>query len=152
MLFVPVFWYVIFGSAGLAMYLLTYIAGQSVANNPDHNSKCEVISWQKIALEFLQVLESLPARLVALSIGVLNLNWKAMVVAFRRYRVTDREAEIVLKLAVKSALNFSELSEDQGLLAEEGAARFQAMQELKNNVLMFWVIIVAVLSLLGFVL
>ena len=146
-LFAPVFWAVIFGSAGLAMYILTYIAGQSTDGGK--SSASDAGSWRKIAMDFSQVLESVPARIVAISIGLLCVNWKALVVAFRRFRVTDREAEIVLKLAVKSALNFNELSEGLELLAAEGSNRFQAIQKLKNNVLLFWVIFVAVLSLFG---
>lgn len=146
-LFAPIFWYAIFGSAGLMMYLLTYIAALPYAD--DGQKKATLASWRKIAQEFLQALDGLPARLIALSVALLCFNRKALVVAFRRYRVTDREAEIVLKLAIKSGLDFAELSDDQEVLAAEGSSRIHSVQDLKSNILIFWVIVIAVFSLLG---
>ncbi|PCJ34121.1 MAG: hypothetical protein COA99_14930 [Moraxellaceae bacterium] len=146
-LFSPIFWYVIFGSAGLMMYLLTSIAALPPAARDGIQVESE--SWRKIAQEFLQALDGIPARFVALSIALLCLNRKAFVVAFRRYRATDREAEIVLKLATASGLGFSDLPSDQELLASEGSARVHSVQDLKGNVLIFWVISIALLSLFG---
>ena len=145
-LFAPIFWFAIFGSAGLMMYILTYIAAQP---RQDKVSGQENVPWRKIAQEFLQALDGVPARAMALSIALLCFNRKAVVVAFRRYRVTDREAEIVLKLATKSGLDFGELPDDQEVLASEGSSRIHSVQDLKSNILIFWVILIAVCSLLG---
>lgn len=147
LLFAPIVWFAIFGSAGLVMYLMTYIAA-----NPDisaDKAKPILPAWRKIAQEFLQALDGLSARLIALSIAVMCFSRKVLAVAFRRYRVTDREAEIVLKLATKVGLAFEELPDDHELLASEGSSRIHAVQDLKSNVLIFWVIVIALLSLLG---
>jgi len=63
--------------------------------------------------------------------------------------VTDREAEIVLKLATKLGLDFADLSDDQEVLAAEGTSRSHSVQDMKSNILIFWVIVIAAFSLLG---
>ncbi|OUS31648.1 hypothetical protein A9Q99_03505 [Gammaproteobacteria bacterium 45_16_T64] len=147
LLFAPIFWFAIFGSGGLVMYIMTYIAANPYIDSG--KEKTSLPPWRKIAQEFLQALDGISARLIALSIALMCFSRKALAVAFRRYRVTDREAEIVLKLATKVGLEFDELPDDQELLASEGSSRIHAVQDLKSNVLIFWVIAIAILSLLG---
>lgn len=142
-LFAPILWYVVFGTAGLVLYALTLVVafGENSEEQP----------WKKLAREFLYALEGISARVVAMSIALLFMNSKTLAVAIRRFRVTDREAEIVLKLSVKMALDFKELPEDQELLASEGIRRIHVVQDLCTNVFVLWLLVIAFFTLLGWV-
>ncbi|MGB1059152.1 MAG: hypothetical protein ACPGZU_03415, partial [Ketobacter sp.] len=67
----------------------------------------------------------------------------------RRFRATDREAEVVLKLAVKMGLAFQELPMSDEEMASEGARRIHAVQDLRSNVFVFWLVVIAVLTIIA---
>lgn len=145
-LFAPILWYVIFGTAGLVLYALTFVISQNEDSDKEENSQ-----WKKLAGEFMHALEGVSARIVAMSIALLFMNSKTLAVALRRFRVTDREAEIVLKLSIKMAMDFKELPEDKELLASEGIRRIHVIQDLCTNILVLWLLVIAFFTLLGWV-
>ena len=145
-LFAPILWFVVFGTAGLMLYVLTYAVAYG-ADAEESRGK----PWHKLAGEFLHALEGISARVIAMSIALLFLNSKTLAVALRRFRVTDREAEIVLKLSIKMALDFRELPEDSDLLASEGIRRIHVVQDLCSNVFVLWLLVIAFFTLLGWV-
>ncbi len=144
-LFAPLFWYALFGIAGLALYLMTRL----LKKDSLRLNYFEVPAWQKIGIEFLHTLDGIPARAIALTIAALTFNGKVVAVAVRRFRSTDREAEVVLKLAVKLGLNFQELPVDEEEIANEGLRRVRAMQDLRGNVLIFWLVVISVLTIVA---
>ncbi len=148
-LFAPVFWFALFGTAGLSVYVLTLAATH--VGLLERNSGTDNAPWRQLAREFLNALDGVPARCVALSVALLSLNTKALAVSVRRFRVTDREAEIVLKLSVKMALDFQDLADDNEAIASEGVSRIHAVQDLRTNVLMLWLLIMAFFTLLGWI-
>lgn len=143
-LFAPLFWYGIFGLGGLALYLFTLMLTRVPEPQTDTPA-----GWRKIGIEFLHAMEGLPARAVAMTIAALCVNGKAFAVAVRRFRATDREAEIVLKLAVKMGLDFRDLPADEDELASEGIRRIHSAQDLRSNVLIFWIVVIALLTLIA---
>lgn len=147
-LFAPILWFVVFDTAGLMLYVLTYAVVYGVdAKDGNGNGR----SWHKLAGEFLHALEGISARVIAMSIALLFMNSKTLAVALRRFRVTDREAEIVLKLSIKMALDFRELPEDTELLASEGIRRIHVVQDLCTNVFVLWLLVIAFFTLVGWV-
>ena len=140
-LFAPLFWFAIFGLAGLVLYALTSL----LERETDEDSP----GWKKIGIEFLYALDGVPARAIALTIAALCFNGKVVAVAMRRFRATDREAEVVLKLAVKMGLDFQDLPLDDEEMASEGARRIHAAQDLRSNVLVFWLVVLAVLTIIA---
>ena len=142
-LFAPLFWFGIFGVGGLALYLFTVL----LTRNGSHGG--EQPGWMKIGIEFLHALDGVPARAVAMTIAALCFNGKAFAVAVRRFRATDREAEIVLKLAVKMGLDFRDLPGDEDELASEGIRRIHSVQDLRSNVLIFWIVVIAVITIVS---
>jgi len=70
-------------------------------------------------------------------------------VALRRFRATDREAEVVLKLAVKMGLDFQDLPLDEEEMASEGSRRIHAAQDLRSNVFIFWLVVLAILTIIA---
>ncbi|MCG8313990.1 MAG: hypothetical protein MI976_12310 [Pseudomonadales bacterium] len=146
-LFAPILWFLVFGNAGLILYVLTLVIALAIEKGgqaPEH-------PWKKVAGEFMHALEGVSARVVAISIALLYMNSKTLAVAIRRFRVTDREAEIVLKLSIKMALDFKELPEENELLASEGIRRIHVVQDLCNNVLFLWLLVIALFTLLGWI-
>ncbi|MFZ5601218.1 MAG: hypothetical protein ACOY7J_02095 [Pseudomonadota bacterium] len=143
-LFAPLFWYGIFGLGGLALYLFTVLLPRVPDPQTDVPS-----AWKKIGIEFLHALDGVPARAVAMTIAALCFNGKAFAVAVRRFRATDREAEIVLKLAVKMGLDFKDLPTDEDELASEGIRRIHSAQDLRSNVLIFWIVVIAILTIIS---
>lgn len=139
-LFAPLFWFGIFGLGGLALYLFNVLL---VRDEPDNGDQP---GWKKIAAEFLYALNGVPARAVAMTIAALCFNGKAFAVAVRRFRATDREAEIVLKLAVKMGLDFRDAPADEDALAAEGVRRIQAVRDLRRNVLIFWIVVISFIT------
>lgn len=148
-LFAPVLWFLIFGTAGLALYVLTLSATQ--AGLLEHNGNGDNAAWRRLAQDCLHALDGIPARLVAMSIALLSMNAKAFAVAVRRFRVTDRESEIVLKLATKMALEFKELPDNNEAIASEGVSRIHAVQDLRTNILILWMLIIAFFTLIGWI-
>lgn len=148
-LFAPILWFVVFGNAGLVLYILTALLSASF--DPQWEDKKNSYPWQRLAGEFMHALEGVSARVVAMSIALLFMNGKTLAVALRRFRVTDREAEIVLKLSIKMALDFKELPEDKELLASEGIRRIHVVQDLCSNVFVLWLLVIAFFTLLGWV-
>ena len=142
-LFAPLFWYGIFGLGGLALYLFTVLLTRNGSANGEQPG------WKKIGTEFLYALDGVPARAVAMTIAALCFNGKAFAVAVRRFRATDREAEIVLKLAVKMGLDFRDLPGDEDELASEGIRRIHSAQDLRSNVLIFWIVVIAVITIVS---
>jgi len=142
-LFAPLFWYGIFGLGGVALYMFTMLLSRN------GNSNGEAPAWKKIGIEFFYALDGVPARAVAMTIAALCFNGKAFAVAVRRFRATDREAEIVLKLAVKMGLDFRDLPADDDELASEGIRRIHSAQDLRSNVLIFWIVVIAVITIVG---
>ncbi|MDX1696070.1 MAG: hypothetical protein R3208_20055 [Ketobacteraceae bacterium] len=145
-LFAPILWFVVFGTAGLTLYVLTLTVAYGPAVDKEKRK-----SWHKLAGEFVHALEGLSARVIAMSIALLFLNSKTLAVAIRRFRVTDREAEIVLKLSIKMALDFRELPEDSDLLASEGIRRIHVVQDLCTNVFVLWLLVIAFFTLMGWI-
>ncbi len=143
-LFAPLFWFGIFGLGGLALYLFTVL----LSRVPDPQADTPA-AWKKIGIEFLHALDGVPARAVAMTIAALCFNGKAFAVAVRRFRATDREAEIVLKLAVKMGLDFKDLPADEDELASEGIRRIHAAQDLRSNVLIFWIVVISILTIIS---
>lgn len=143
-LFAPLFWFGIFGLGGLALYLFTML----LLRNGNGSSGDEP-GWKKIGVEFLHVLDGVPARAAAMTIAALCFNGKAFAVAVRRFRATDREAEIVLKLAVKMGLDFRDLPGDEDELASEGIRRIHSAQDLRSNVLIFWIAVIAIITIVS---
>jgi len=142
-LFAPLFWFAIFGLAGLVLYVLTSLLERA------EEEGAERPAWKKIGTEFLYALDGVPARAIALTIAALSFNGKVVAVAMRRFRVTDREAEVVLKLAVKMGLDFQDLPMSDEDLASEGARRIHAAQDLRSNVFVFWLVVLAVLTIIA---
>jgi len=142
-LFAPLFWFGIFGLGGLALYLFTLLLTRNGSSNG------EAPGWKKIGHEFLYALDGVPARAIAMTIAALCFNGKAFAVAVRRFRATDREAEIVLKLAVKMGLDFRDLPGDEDELASEGIRRIHSAQDLRSNVLIFWIVVIAVITIVS---
>ncbi|AUM14115.1 hypothetical protein [Ketobacter alkanivorans] len=140
-LFAPLFWFAIFGLAGLVLYALTSLLERET------DEDCP--GWKKIGIEFLYALDGVPARAIALTIAALCFNGKVVAVAMRRFRATDREAEVVLKLAVKMGLDFQDLPLDDEEMASEGARRIHAAQDLRSNVFVFWLVVLAVLTIIA---
>ena len=145
-LFAPILWFVVFGTAGLVLYILTL----AVAGDKGQRDEKQM-SWRKLASEFLHALEGISARVMAMSIALLFLNSKTLAVAIRRFRVTDREAEIVLKLSIRMSLDFRELPEDSDLLASEGIRRIHVVQDLCTNIFVLWLLVIAFFTLVGWV-
>ena len=142
-LFAPLFWYGIFGLGGAALYMFTMLLSRNGSGDE------EQAAWKKIGNEFLHALDGVPARAVAMTIAALCFNGKAFAVAVRRFRATDREAEIVLKLAVKMGLDFRDLPADEEELASEGIRRIHSAQDLRSNVLIFWIVVIAVITIVS---
>lgn len=142
-LFAPLFWFAIFGLAGLVLYALTSLLEREAEPESDRPA------WKKIGTEFLYALDGVPARAIALTIAALCFNGKVVAVAARRFRATDREAEVVLKLAVKMGLDFQDLPMDEEEMASEGARRIHAAQDLRSNVFVFWLVVLAVLTIIA---
>ncbi|HAG95648.1 MAG: hypothetical protein CMK83_14080 [Pseudomonadales bacterium] len=140
-LFAPLFWFAIFGLAGLVLYVLTSLLERSGGDDRP--------GWKKLGTEFLYALDGVPARAIALTIAALCFNGKVVAVALRRFRATDREAEVVLKLAVKMGLAFQELPMSDEEMASEGARRIHAVQDLRSNVFVFWLVVIAVLTIIA---
>lgn len=146
-LFAPLFWFGIFGLGGLALYLFTMLLLRNGnGNGAGHGDQA---GWKKIGIEFLYALDGVPARAVAMTIAALCFNGKAFAVAVRRFRATDREAEIVLKLAVKMGLDFRDLPGDEEELASEGIRRIHSAQDLRSNVLIFWIVVIAIITIVS---
>jgi membrane protein required for beta-lactamase induction len=143
-LFAPLFWYGIFGLGGAVLYLFTVLLPRAASVNGDMQP-----AWKKIGTEFLYALDGVPARAVAMTIAALCFNGKAFAVAMRRFRATDREAEIVLKLAVKMGLDFRDLPADEDELASEGIRRIHSAQDLRSNVLIFWIVVIALITIIS---
>lgn len=148
-LFAPLLWFALFGTAGLALYLLTLTATHNGFKEMQDSD--EAAAWRRIAQEFLHGMDGLAARLVAMSMALLTLNGKALAVSVRRFRVTDREAEIVLKLAARMALEFRDLPEESEALASEGVRRVHAVQDLRANILILWLLVIGFLTLAGWI-
>ena len=144
-LFAPLFWFAIFGLAGLVLYLFTAL----LTRFAEGEDTTEMAPWKKIGIEFLYALDGVPARAIALTIAALCFNAKVVAVAVRSFRATDREAEVVLKLAVKMGLDFQELPEEDEMLASEGVRRIHAVQDLRSNVFVFWLVVIAVLTIVA---
>lgn len=142
-LFAPLFWFGVFGLGGLALYLFTMLLMRNGSGNGEEPG------WKKIGIEFLHVLDGVPARAAAMTIAALCFNGKAFAVAVRRFRATDREAEIVLKLAVKMGLDFRDLPGDEDELSSEGIRRIHSAQDLRSNVLIFWIAVIAIITIVG---
>jgi len=147
-LFAPVLWYVIFGTAGLMLFVVTLVASQS---DSDADIKAPLPAYRKIAQEFMHTLLSIPARVIALSVALLCLNPKLLAVAVRRFRLNDREAEIILKLTLKIGLDFKELPRDDDELVSAGLSRIHAAQVLFSHLLILWIIFIASFTLLGWI-
>ncbi|PIE41619.1 MAG: hypothetical protein CSA49_02490 [Gammaproteobacteria bacterium] len=146
-LFSPILWYVLFGAAGLVLYVLTFVIAQHEESNQRANSP-----WKSLAAEFMHALEGVSARVIAMSIALLFINSKALAVAVRPFRVADREAEIVLKLSIKMAMDFKELPDNKEQMASEGIRRMHMIQDLCNNILVLWLLVIAFFTLLGWAL
>ena len=144
-LFAPLFWFAIFGISGLMLFLFTVLLARPWS--PPENG--DTPAWQKMAKEFLHALDGIPARAIALTIAALCLNSKVLAVAFHRFRTTDREAEVVLKMAVRMGLDFQYTPEAQDELSAEGIRRIYAVQDLRSNVLVFWLVVIAVLTIIS---
>jgi membrane protein required for beta-lactamase induction len=144
-LFAPLFWFAIFGLSGLVLYVFTTL----LIREDGGGNESSQLAWKKIGREFLYALDGVPARAIALTIAVLCFNGKVVAVALRRFRATDREAEVVLKLAVKMGLDFQELPLDEEGIASEGARRLHAVQDLRSNVFVFWLVVLAVLTIIA---
>lgn len=140
-LFAPLFWFAIFGLAGLVLYALTSLL--------EREHEADRPGWKKIGIEFLYALDGVPARAIALTIAALCFNGKVVAVALRRFRATDREAEVVLKLAVKMGLGFQDLPLDEEEMASEGSRRIHAAQDLRSNVFIFWLVVLAILTIIA---
>ena len=143
LLFAPLFWLVIFGPAGLALYLFTKLLKTDQFAVSDFDEP----GWKQIGIEFLHSLEGLPARALALTIAGLTRNKTVLAVAVRRFRATDREAEAVIRHAVKFGLNFQELPTDEEQLALKGAERIRQIQQLRRQVLVVWLVVIALLTI-----
>ncbi|MAR89936.1 MAG: hypothetical protein SV765_01575 [Pseudomonadota bacterium] len=143
-LFAPLFWFAIFGLAGLVLYVLT-----ALLEHRDTSEDSERPGWKKLGTEFLYALDGVPARAIALTIAALCFKGNVVAVALRRFRATDREAEVVLKLAVRMGLDFKELPLDEEEMASEGARRIHAAQDLRSNVFIFWLVVIAVLTIIA---
>lgn len=144
-LFAPLFWFAIFGLAGLVLYVFTAL----LTRHFEQDDSADIAPWKKIGIEFLYALDGVPARAIALTIAALCFNPKVVAVAARRFRATDREAEVVLKLAVKIGLDFQELPEGDEPIASEGVRRIHAAQDLRSNVFVFWLVVIAVLTIIA---
>ncbi|MGC1510029.1 hypothetical protein [Ketobacter sp.] len=144
-LFAPLFWFAFFGLAGLVLYVFTSLLTRTVTGEDQKDPP----AWKKIGSEFLYSLDGVPARAIALTIAVLCFKGNAVAVAFRRFRATDREAEVVLKLAVKMGLEFQDLPLEDEALASEGARRIHAVQDLRSNVFIFWLVVIAVITIVA---
>lgn len=144
-LFAPLFWFAIFGISGLMLFLFTVLLACPWSPKANGDSP----AWQKIAKEFLYALDGIPARAIAVTIAALCLNSKVLAVAFHRFRTTDREAEVVLKMAVRMGLGFQYTPENQNELSSEGIRRIYAVQDLRSNVLIFWLVIIAILTIIS---
>ena len=144
-LFAPLLWFAIFGLAGLVLYLFTTL----LLHRVDGSIKADSPAWKKIGVEFLYALDGVPARALAFTIAALCFKPKVVAVAMRRFRATDRESEVVLKLAVKLGLDFQELPLDGEALASEGLRRIHAVQELRRNAFIFWLVVIAILTIIA---
>lgn len=148
-LFSPLFWYVLFGLGGLMFYVLGRVAAKnSYRGKGDEPAR----AWRKVAYEFQQVLDGFVARVVVLTVGALLFNFKAVAIAVRRFRATDREADVVLRMAVRVVLNFSEWPESVDAVASEGVRRGHQLLELRSNLVLLWLIVLALFTLAGWVL
>lgn len=142
-LFAPLFWFAIFGLAGLVLYVFTSLLGKPL----EEEEANDLPAWKKVGNEFLNALDGVPARAIALTIAVLCFKGNVVAVALRRFRATDREAEVVLKLAVKMGLDFPDLPLDEQALASEGTRRLHAVQDLRSNVFIFWLVVIAAITI-----
>ncbi len=55
----------------------------------------------------------------------------------------------MLKLAVKMGLDFKDLPTDEDELASEGIRRIHSAQDLRSNVLIFWIVVIAILTIIS---
>lgn len=148
-LFSPVFWFVLFGLGGLMCYVLGRVAAKNSYRDKDDEP---ARAWRKVAFEFQQVLDGFAARVLVLSLAALHFNVKAAAIAVRRFRATDREADMVLRMAVRVVLNFSEWPESPNAVASEGVRRGHQLLELRSNLMLLWLIVLALFTLAGWVL
>lgn len=145
-LFSPVFWYVLFGLTGLMCYVLGRVAAKNSYREKDDEP---ARAWRKVAYEFQQVLDGFAARVLVLTFGALQFNPKAFAIAFRRFRATDREADMVLRMASRVLLNFSEWPESADAVASEGVRRAHQLLELRSNLMLLWLVVLALSTLVG---
>ncbi|CBL44351.1 hypothetical protein HDN1F_07680 [gamma proteobacterium HdN1] len=143
-LFSPIFWYVLFGSSGLMCYVLSRVA----ARNRFREKNGELVRvWRRVAFEFLQVLDGFAARVLVFTLSILSFNVKGMAIAFRRFRASDREADMVLRMAARVVLNFHEWPETPEAIASEGAQRAERVLRLRRILLMGWLLVLALFTI-----
>ncbi len=122
----------------------TYAAGEGgVADDPP------LAGWISCGAEFRRILDAIPARVVAATLGLLELDKRLLSLSVQRFDGPEDVAGVVLFAAASDSEEFETLPDDEELLASEGLKRLGSLMELRANVLLCWIIVIAVGTILG---
>ena len=145
-LFSPLLWFVLFGPGGIAFYVI----GRTAAKNGYRGRGDEPArAWRKVAFEFQQVLDGTSARVICLGVALLRLDSRALAIAWRSFRATDREAEGVFRMLFRVVFGWGEWPATIEAVASESVHRARVLVELRNQLVLLWLSLVALLTLAG---
>jgi hypothetical protein len=145
-LFSPLLWFVLFGPGGIAFYVI----GRTAAKNGYRGRGDEPArAWRKVAFEFQQVLDGTSARVMCVGVALLRLNTKALAIAWRSFRATDREAEGVFRMLFRVVFGWGDWPTTPEAIASESVHRARVLVELRNQLVLLWLSLVALLTLAG---
>ena len=141
--FAVVFWFLLLGPVGAIIYRLCYLAGRNDTFKPDD---------KLLALKWVHYFDWIPARLLALSFSLTG----NFVNSFSRYgsSLLDNQptSELLDHCAVAaiSGLNTSQVyPTDKDHFIEYGREELLTLQSLLSRSVIFWVIIIAVITLVS---
>jgi len=153
-LFAPLFWFAVFGAAGVVMYLLA-VAADEYDQDTGANGEGGVpddpplAGWISCGAEFRRILDAIPARVVAATLGLLELDNRLFSLSVRRFEGQEDVAVMVLREAAGDSVEFETLPDDEDLLASEGLKRLDSLMDLRANVFWCWVIVIAIGTTMG---
>ncbi|MCP3906644.1 MAG: regulatory signaling modulator protein AmpE [Oceanicoccus sp.] len=141
--FAVVFWFLVLGPVGAVIYRLGYLAGRHDSFKSDDKS---------LALQWLHYFDWVPVRLLALSFSMTG----NFVSSFNRYwsSILDNQptSELLDQCAV-AAISGSDASQvnptDKEHFIDYGREELLTLQSLLSRSVIFWVIIIAVVTLIA---
>ena len=141
--FAVVFWFLLLGPVGALAYRLSYLCGR-VEDGDEREAQ--------VALRFVHYLDWLPVRLLALSFALagnfvngFNRCWKMV----RDNLPASELLEQAALAAISGADDLRAYPSDKDLFIEYGRQEILALQSLLSRSVIFWMIIIAVITLVS---